>query len=351
MRPRQPFRPPQPASATRPEPLPTSHALRNVLVVLILLLGGFAAYAYTHNPRGCRQVADDARALALSLLPPGLVPAGIAPGHPVAESASTPADAATPSTLPNVIPAQPDWTWTTLDGKTYHDVVITKIESGTVTITHADGVAHIPMTLLPDDLKKQLHYGPPGAAAATSAATAATGPIARLIQGKLVDASGTPVPAPGNDVQYYALYYSAAWCPPCHIFTPKLVAWYNKFKPSHPNFEIIFVSDDQGASAMLGYMKEMSMPWPAVQFSELTHNGTGIEKYAGPGIPDLVLVDAGGKVLADSFNGNTYLGPASVVEAINRIVGGTSPVPLVREMRPARGPDRSAMAIAEAALR
>jgi len=163
----------------------------------------------------------------------------------------------------------------------------------------------------------------------------AASPIAPLIGEKLISADGSPFTFPANapvaSIQYYAIYYSAQWCPPCHAFTPRLVKWYNAFKPAHPNFELIFVSDDHTEAAMLDYMKEMAMPWPAFPFDDLKHDGTGIEKFAGSGIPDLVLVDASGKVLSDSFQNGTYVGPEAVVEDINRLVGGASPVSLVRQ--------------------
>src|SRR6266571_1608444 len=56
-------------------------------------------------------------------------------------------------------------------------------------------------------------------------------------------------------VKYWAFYYSASWCPPCRAFTPVLVDFYRGFKPSHPEFELIFVNDDRNESAMLSYMK------------------------------------------------------------------------------------------------
>ena len=76
---------------------------------------------------------------------------------PVADSVSNPIK---PWTPPAVMPAQPNWTWTTSDGTTYQDVVVTKIEPDTVTITHSFGVAHIPMILLPQDIQKKLNYDP-----------------------------------------------------------------------------------------------------------------------------------------------------------------------------------------------
>ena len=72
-----------------------------------------------------------------------------------------------------------------------------------------------------------------------------------------------------KDVKYFAIYYSASWCPPCRAFTPKLVEFYNSFKAQHPNFQLIFVNHDNSADDMLNYMKTDSMPWPAVRFDDI----------------------------------------------------------------------------------
>jgi len=184
-------------------------------------------------------------------------------------------------------------------------------------------------------------------AVATSAAISApaAGPLpetqlSTMIKGSLVSMNGRPYTFPANasaeSIQYYAIYYSAQWCPPCHHFSPLLVDWYTKFKPTHPNFELIFVSEDHDKDSMLSYMDEMLMPWPAVDFDKLSHDGngtfrgSGIEQYAGSGIPDLVFVDASGKVLSDSFQAGTYVGPEVVVNDINRIIGGSSPIQLAQ---------------------
>jgi nucleoredoxin len=66
-----------------------------------------------------------------------------------------------------------------------------------------------------------------------------------------------------------ALYFSARWCPPCHKFTPKLVEFYNRISPQHPEFEVIFVSHDRSPGEMETYMREAKMPWPAVDFEKL----------------------------------------------------------------------------------
>jgi len=119
--------------------------------------------------------------------------------------------------------------------------------------------------------------------------------------------------------KFTAIYYSAHWCPPCRAFTPKLVEWYNKFQPKHKEFLLVFASSDQDEAAMLEYMTEMKMPWPAVKFGEKKESG--LDKYASDGIPYLVLIDAEGKDLTGK-PGNEWQPPTEVLQKIEEIVGG-----------------------------
>jgi nucleoredoxin len=118
-----------------------------------------------------------------------------------------------------------------------------------------------------------------------------------------------------------ALYFSAHWCGPCRKFTPTLVEFYNRVAPSHPEFEIIFVSADRSPAGMQTYMREANMPWPAIDYARIASKPE-INKYAGSGIPCLVLVDASGKVISDSFAGKEYLGPQKVLADIDALFAG-----------------------------
>lgn len=116
---------------------------------------------------------------------------------------------------------------------------------------------------------------------------------------------------------YYAIYYSAHWCPPCRKFTPQLVSFCNRYSKRFDNFEIIFVSSDRNEDEMKNYMKSANMPWLALQFSkkQTSHPAT---RYSGNGIPCLVLLDNKGNVLAHSYVGNKYVGPTSVMDALKK---------------------------------
>jgi nucleoredoxin len=156
---------------------------------------------------------------------------------------------------------------------------------------------------------------------ADAIAGAAKGNLVRFKNGNLVSCYDEEL-APK---QIYGLYFSAHWCGPCRKFTPQLVAYYNQIAREHPEFEIIFVSADKSAAGMAAYMRESSMPWPAIEYSKLA-NVPALQKYAGRGIPDLVIVDASGKVLADSYVSGKYVGPARALDDLSAIFArGSSP--------------------------
>ena len=135
-----------------------------------------------------------------------------------------------------------------------------------------------------------------------------------LIQAK----DGKAVPfQPGEKPKFTAIYYSAHWCPPCRAFTPKLVEWYKDFKAKHPSFELVFASSDKDETAMLDYMKETGMPWPAVKFGE--KKAAGLDQYAAGGIPYLVLIDENGKDLTGK-EGNDWQPPTEVLKKIEGLV-------------------------------
>ncbi|HTB79663.1 MAG TPA: thioredoxin-like domain-containing protein [Opitutaceae bacterium] len=146
-------------------------------------------------------------------------------------------------------------------------------------------------------------------------------PIVNLLWDKLVMPAETGFAdyVPTGTPDYIALYFSAGWCGPCHRFTPRLVDFYRQMKPRHDNFEIVFVSDDRNEREMLGYMRELSMPWPALRFAEIK-NLQDIRNYAGPGIPCLVVLDARGQVVADSYVNGQYVGPDRPMNYLGKLL-------------------------------
>lgn len=125
-------------------------------------------------------------------------------------------------------------------------------------------------------------------------------------------------PAVEGTPKYTALYFSAHWCPPCRMFTPKLVEWYNKFKAEHPDFELVFVSSDRDEAAMDEYIKGDKMPWPYAKFDKAQDDT--FRKFSSDGIPYLVLIDSEGKALT-AKDGNEWQSPQEVLGEIEKIVG------------------------------
>jgi len=124
-------------------------------------------------------------------------------------------------------------------------------------------------------------------------------------------------PAVEGSPKYTALYFSAEWCPPCKMFTPKLVEWYKDFKAKHPDFELVFVSGDQSAAAMENYIKEAGMPWPAVAFDKA--ESEVFRKFSSQGIPYLVLIGDDGQPLT-ARPGNEWQSPTEVLGQIEQLV-------------------------------
>jgi nucleoredoxin len=162
--------------------------------------------------------------------------------------------------------------------------------------------------------------------AAKPAATAEVKPPSKfkdMLDGKLVALTGKRVGKyeMAEEPEHYAFYFSAHWCPPCRAFTPKLVSFYNVQPGKKKQFEIIFVSNDSDEKMMEEYIKGDSMPWPAIAYRSVERMKE-IQKYAGTGIPCLVLVDREGKVLSHSYEGQTYVGPTKVMNDIPRLTAG-----------------------------
>jgi nucleoredoxin len=137
-----------------------------------------------------------------------------------------------------------------------------------------------------------------------------------IVEGKSASSFDQPL----GQVKYFAFYKSASWCPPCRKFTPDLVKFYNRMKEKHPEFELIFVSSDRSGKDMEAYMADYKMPWPA--FKHGKHKG--LVRSKGNGIPCLVVTDAHGNVLHDSYTDQgDYRGPSAVLKDLEKLLGNS----------------------------
>ena len=148
-------------------------------------------------------------------------------------------------------------------------------------------------------------------------------PVAAQIQNELVEVKGRKLaPFDGKELagkKYLAIYFSAEWCPPCRMFTPELVRWYRRMQSRNDQFELVFVSRDETEAAMVNYMTGDRMPWPALAFARASSSNP-LSRFAGSGIPCLVVVDDSGKAVLDSYIDGKYVGPRKVLDEFEKLL-------------------------------
>jgi nucleoredoxin len=164
----------------------------------------------------------------------------------------------------------------------------------------------------------------PKRAVSSPTPAAPTNKIVDRLSGKLVLWNGSELETFDASAlrarKYLAVYFSASWCGPCREFTPKLVNWYKQQKAERDTFEVIFVSRDHSKDAMVEYMKQDAMPWPALSFAKADQRSSPLEKYAGRGIPCLVVIDPEGKVISHSYKGEEFIGPSKVIKDLEGLL-------------------------------
>jgi hypothetical protein len=98
----------------------------------------------------------------------------------------------------------------------------------------------------------------------------------------------------------YLLFFSAFGSKEGRKFTARLVEYYNRVAPRHPEFEIIFFSADRSEFAMQSYISETNMPWPAVAYDKRSGKAAPIRGNLVHQVPHLIVVNNAGEILSDS---------------------------------------------------
>ena len=125
------------------------------------------------------------------------------------------------------------------------------------------------------------------------------GDLVYLHQGSLVPFDDEEL----EQKKLYLLFFSANWSAPGRKFTPRLVEYYTRLAPQHPEFELIFFSLDHSQFGMETYVTQSSMPWPLVAYDKAAAKVSDFRQNLLHEIPCLVLVDAAGNVLSRSGGG------------------------------------------------
>lgn len=154
------------------------------------------------------------------------------------------------------------------------------------------------------------------------AALPAWGDLAAELENRLVTPQGqglSQAESDLSDIEYFAFYYSAGWCPPCRAFTPDLVSFYRRNKRQSPNFELIFISSDRSEADMARYMRDYRMPWPALGY-QFKGQVDALRQIEVSGIPSLVVLNADGEIVLNNRDGEKRIGARSVLENFTRLL-------------------------------
>ena len=132
--------------------------------------------------------------------------------------------------------------------------------------------------------------------------------------------------------KFYLFFFSANWSPVGRKFTPQLIDYYNRVKPQHPEFEVIFFSADRSQFGMETYFRDSAMPWPAVAYPQINARVAEMETKVVKTIPALVFVDRAGNVLSQTGGETDPKSPEKVLADIDAVLtGNKSKVALSQE--------------------
>ena len=326
--------------------------MRTFLIILpLLLLAGAGGYGYVRNPAGCTKLCADLKTDLVAIYvpvptpvatPPPATPAAPAATNvvntspaqpapsvtaaiPAPASAPVPAPSPPPPTEPTpvapptpaawsppkVIPAEPDWTWTTPD-KIYQQVKIIRIEADRVTISHSGGVAVIPTWTLPSDITAKLNYDPDAAnVASTQRPKDAPAPDEMVPQ--ILNPQGGPQFQETTDYaralvmakasrRLVLLHFTGSdWCYYCKMLEQEVM--------STPDFRQ-FAANNY-ILVTLDFPRTFPLPQNVQQ-----QNDSLAQKYHVGGYPTLVVIDSDEKELGRHSGYDPGTGPGPVISGL-----------------------------------
>ena len=99
--------------------------------------------------------------------------------------------------------------------------------------------------------------------------------------------------------EFYILYYSASWCPPCRAAAPKMVEQFKASIADNPKVEFIHVSADSSEDDAEVWAAKEGFPWLTVVPDDVKRSDLMAFKTKNS-VPHYVMLDAAGNLVANS---------------------------------------------------
>ena len=115
------------------------------------------------------------------------------------------------------------------------------------------------------------------------------------------DTAGKKVSLSQFKGKYVLVDFWASWCRPCRMENPNVVAAYNKYKQK--NFTVLSVSLDQEKNNWIQAIHADNLTWTHVSDLKQFQNAVA-ELYHVKEIPQNILVDPAGKIIAKNLRGD-----------------------------------------------
>jgi nucleoredoxin len=135
-------------------------------------------------------------------------------------------------------------------------------------------------------------------------------------------------PAALNGIKYITFLFAKGSCKACREVLQGMLPFYYSLKRNHPEYEMIFVDDQESAENMEHFMASFKMPWLAVRSEDAGLATLNLQRYEGDGTtPCLVLVDDTGKILSNSWVNGNWVGAQPVMQDTQKILPESSESP------------------------
>lgn len=287
-----------------------------IFIVVLVVFAGMG-YLYSRNPAAYAKLWNDSASIfsspdkvketAVEPVVAVPTPTPVTPVHTTNQEAASPPQPDVPVktwTPPTEIPAQPNWKWTTSDGKVYENVKVVKIEADCVTILHSHGGGRVPISTLPQDLQNLFNYDPDAAAKAAAIhdqEEAQAVAIESQFSHKLVNYGDALEEAKATGKLVLLHFTGSDWCPSCQYLDQEVF--------TQDSFRLFCASNF--VVVTLDYPQHADLPVDLKQ-----QNDSLGKKYNVFSYPTLLVADTDGKEIGRTIGYAIGSGPDPVIAAL-----------------------------------